>query len=38
MISEKKKVKYFCVEGWTGVIGLKRLAKLIFRRRQFSRA
>jgi hypothetical protein len=30
--SEKAKEKYFCAEGWTKVMGLKVLAKIIFRR------
>jgi hypothetical protein len=37
-ISEKTKVKYFCAEGWTRVIGLKVFAKFIFRRTRIRAA
>jgi hypothetical protein len=36
MNSDKKKYKYFCRRGWTGLIGLKPLAKSVFRRIRFS--
>jgi hypothetical protein len=32
--SEKTKAKYFCAEVWTGMMGLKVLAKIVFSRRQ----
>ena len=37
LISEKKKEEYFCGEGLTEVIGLRRLEKLVFLRSQFYR-
>jgi hypothetical protein len=34
--SEKTKAKYFCAEIWTGVMGLKVFAKIIFARSQMG--
>jgi hypothetical protein len=35
MISEKKKEEYLSAEVWTGVVGLKALAKSIFPRGRY---